>query len=210
MAPIAQIRYARPSARILLRGNPRADAGAGGGGFEEARHRPAGRRRPDLRGRQGLRHAAAAGARGRRHPGAPARRAEETQGPARRRAGQRHRGISQGGGADVDRAGQGAARQEGRLLRRGDREARPAGDRGDRRDRAGGGRRRFPGRSRCAGARPRPGPARSTWVRPLHSIVAMFGPETEEPEVVHFDRRRRRCRATPPTATASWRRRRSR
>jgi glycyl-tRNA synthetase beta chain len=25
------------------------------------------------------------------------------------------------------------------------------------------------------------------WVRPLHSIVAMFGPETEEPEVVAFD-----------------------
>jgi glycyl-tRNA synthetase beta chain len=26
-----------------------------------------------------------------------------------------------------------------------------------------------------------------TWVRPLHSIVATFGPETEEPEVVKFD-----------------------
>lgn len=26
-----------------------------------------------------------------------------------------------------------------------------------------------------------------TWVRPLHSIVCTFGPETEEPEVVHFD-----------------------
>ena len=26
-----------------------------------------------------------------------------------------------------------------------------------------------------------------TWVRPLHSIVATFGPETEEPDVVHFD-----------------------
>lgn len=25
-----------------------------------------------------------------------------------------------------------------------------------------------------------------TWVRPLHSIVCTFGPETEEPEVVHF------------------------
>src|SRR5688572_3598823 len=25
-----------------------------------------------------------------------------------------------------------------------------------------------------------------TWVRPLHSIVATFGPETEEPEVVRF------------------------
>jgi glycyl-tRNA synthetase beta chain len=26
-----------------------------------------------------------------------------------------------------------------------------------------------------------------TWVRPLHSIVATFGPETEEPDIVHFD-----------------------
>src|SRR5581483_2731719 len=25
------------------------------------------------------------------------------------------------------------------------------------------------------------------WVRPLHSIVAMFGPETEEPDIVKFD-----------------------
>ena len=41
-------RNARSPARILLRGNPRAHAGAGGGGFEEARHRPAGRGGPDL------------------------------------------------------------------------------------------------------------------------------------------------------------------
>jgi len=26
-----------------------------------------------------------------------------------------------------------------------------------------------------------------TWVRPLHSIIATFGPETEEPEIVKFD-----------------------
>ena len=25
-----------------------------------------------------------------------------------------------------------------------------------------------------------------SWVRPLHSIIATFGPETEDPEVVHF------------------------
>jgi len=31
------------------------------------------------------------------------------------------------------------------------------------------------------------GTGRLTWVRPLHSIVATFGPETEEPEVVRFD-----------------------
>src|SRR2546421_3449815 len=29
-------------------------------------------------------------------------------------------------------------------------------------------------------------PGALTWVRPLHSIVATFGPETEEPEVVSF------------------------
>ena len=30
-------------------------------------------------------------------------------------------------------------------------------------------------------------PGSLNWVRPLHSIVAMFGPETEEPEIVKFD-----------------------
>jgi glycyl-tRNA synthetase beta chain len=30
------------------------------------------------------------------------------------------------------------------------------------------------------------GSGRLTWVRPLHSIVATFGPETEEPEIVRF------------------------
>jgi glycyl-tRNA synthetase beta chain len=30
------------------------------------------------------------------------------------------------------------------------------------------------------------GSGRLTWVRPLHSIVALFGPETEEPEIVKF------------------------
>jgi glycyl-tRNA synthetase beta chain len=31
------------------------------------------------------------------------------------------------------------------------------------------------------------GEGRLTWVRPLHSIVATFGPETEEPEIVKFE-----------------------
>src|ERR1700757_2899835 len=35
---------ARTPARTVLRGNPRAHAGAGGGGFAEKRDRPAGRR----------------------------------------------------------------------------------------------------------------------------------------------------------------------
>jgi glycyl-tRNA synthetase beta chain len=30
-------------------------------------------------------------------------------------------------------------------------------------------------------------PGAPSWVRPLHSIVAMFGPETEEPDIVSFD-----------------------
>src|SRR4051812_37575595 len=30
-------------------------------------------------------------------------------------------------------------------------------------------------------------PGALTWVRPLHSIVATFGPETEEPEVIKFE-----------------------
>src|SRR5450756_1217794 len=30
------------------------------------------------------------------------------------------------------------------------------------------------------------GSGRLTWVRPLHSIIATFGPETEEPEIVKF------------------------
>jgi glycyl-tRNA synthetase beta chain len=30
-------------------------------------------------------------------------------------------------------------------------------------------------------------PGALTWVRPLHSIIATFGPETEEPEIVRFD-----------------------
>ena len=31
------------------------------------------------------------------------------------------------------------------------------------------------------------GSGRLTWVRPLHSILATFGPETEEPDVVAFN-----------------------
>src|ERR1700733_7118083 len=39
---------ARPPARTVLRGNPRAHAGAGGGGFAQGGDRPAGRRRGGL------------------------------------------------------------------------------------------------------------------------------------------------------------------
>ena len=40
--------------------------------------------------------------------------------------------------------------------------------------------------SRCAGASNRKAPGALNWVRPLHSIVATFGPETEEPDIVPF------------------------
>ena len=48
-------------------------------------------------------------------------------------------------------------------------------------------------------------PGSLEWVRPLHSIVATFGPETEEPDIVRVAMSGIR-RATPPMATASWRR----
>jgi glycyl-tRNA synthetase beta chain len=47
-------------------------------------------------------------------------------------------------------------------------------------------------------------PGSLSWVRPLHSIVATFGPETEEPAVVASRA------ATKPVATVSWRLRPSR
>ena len=79
----------------------------------------------------------------------------------------------------------------------------------------------FRGRNRCAGAPPRPSPARLRWVRPLHAIVCTFGPETEAPEIVpfavdgiragdvtqrpplHGRRRRSRCGALPITPRRS-------
>ena len=47
---------------------------------------------------------------------------------------------------------------------------------------------------------------RLEWVRPLHAIVATFGPETEEPEIVRFRRRWRERRRRRLTAIASLRR----
>ena len=50
------------------------------------------------------------------------------------------------------------------------------------------------------------GSGRLTWVRPLHSIVATFGPETEDPEIVKFTDRRHPCRkhhARPPFSGAA-------
>ena len=125
---------ARPSARTVLRGNSRPHAGARGGRSAQARHRPAGRCRPRLRGRQGVRDAAAARLVGARRAGAAGGYPRGEEGPARRRAGQRHRRVLEGGGACIDKRRQGAAGQEGRFLRRRDREARPRRDRRHRRN----------------------------------------------------------------------------
>src|SRR3984893_6435770 len=56
-------RHARPSARAVLRGNPRPHAGARGRRLEEARHRSAGRGRAPLSGGPGSRRPAAPPAR---------------------------------------------------------------------------------------------------------------------------------------------------
>ena len=86
-----------------------------------------------------LRDAAAAGAGGGGRAGEVAGHERGAQGPARQRAGAGDRRLRQVGGPEVDqgRAGR-QGRQEGRLLRRQDREARPRGE-GDRR-RGGAGR----------------------------------------------------------------------
>ncbi len=65
----------------------------------------------------------------------------------------------------------------------------------------------WPKSMRWGKASAQPGPLR--WVRPLQSIVATFGPETETPDVVPFTVDGSRP-APPPTVTVSWRRRPSR
>ncbi len=130
------------------------------------------------------------------------------EGPARRRARGRDQGLPARGRPGLDRSGQGAARQEGRLLRRGDREARPAGDRGDRRDRARRGA-RLPvaevdalGRAVRQARRARLGAAAAFHRRDLRAGDRGAG-----------GRARSRSTASRPAtrraATASWRRRRS-
>ena len=46
------------------------------------------------------------------------------------------------------------------------------------------------------------GSGRLNWVRPLHSIVCTFGPETEEPEIVRFDMGHGKPRTTSGTMLA--------
>ena len=76
--------------------------------------------------------------------------------------------------------------EEGRLLHRADRKARPrhASTCSPRFCRSSSALSR--GRNRCAGASVRRKSGALSWVRPLHSIVATFGLETEEPDVVKF------------------------
>ena len=78
--------------------------------------------------------------------------------------------------------GKSAAGQEGRLLCRHHREGGTAGTRRLGRDDPGSGAFVSLAEVDALGL----GPARF-WVRPLHSILATFGPETEDPDVVKFD-----------------------
>ncbi len=87
---------ARTPRRTVLGRNPRAHAAQGRRGPQEGRHQCAGRCRPRLRGRQGIRDAAPAGA-DRHGPAGPlARYARGAQGPARRLAAAGHRRLPQG------------------------------------------------------------------------------------------------------------------
>ena len=75
---------------------------------------------------------------------------------------------------------------EGRLLRCADREGRPPGDRGDRARSCRRWRKRFPWPKSMRWGEGSAKAGALNWVRPLHSIVAMFGPETEDPDMVPF------------------------
>ncbi len=118
-------------------------------------------------------------------------------------------GFLRAGRADVDRSSENSARQEGRLLRRGDRQAGPSGDRGDRRHRAG----------RGEGVSLAEGDALGRGLRQVRraqlGAAAAFHRRDVRPgdrgaDVVAFDVGGVSPRATPPTATAFFRRSRSR
>ena len=80
-------------------------------------------------GAQGVCYPASAGAGGAWHSGAPARHQGRKKRPACRRARKRRRRFPESRRLEIDQRSQGAARQERRFLRRGDRQAGPAGDR---------------------------------------------------------------------------------
>ena len=119
---------------------------------------------------QGVRDAAAAGAGGGGRAGEVAGHHRGAEGAARQRAGAGDRRVPQVGGAQVDQGGAGRqGREEGRLLRRKDRQAGPRGQGDRRRGGAGGGGASFPWPKSM-----RWGSGRTTWVRPLHSIVCLL------------------------------------
>ena len=95
-------------------------------------------------------------------------------------------GLSQGHRPRLARRGEDPARsEEGRFLHRADRKARPRHARRARRH-AAGDRPHLPVAEIDALGRTLGKPGALQWVRPLHSIIATFGIETEEPDVVKF------------------------
>ena len=122
--------------------------------------------------------------------GVPARspdQREERKGPRVGAPDKAIEGFLRGAGLDIDRAGDGAAGQEGRCLCRRDREARPPGARGHRRIHARHHARPSPGRSRCAGAEARPMPAASPGCGRCIPSSASSAPRPSDTEVVPFE-----------------------
>ena len=121
--------------------------------------------------------------------GLPARspdQREEKKGPARRRAGEGGRGLPEGAGlASIDQAKVQKDPKGDFYVAVVEKPGR-AGAGGHRRDRAEG-RPLVPVAEVDALGRASAKPGSLTWVRPLHSILCVFGPETEETEVVDFE-----------------------
>ena len=136
--------------------------------------------------------------------GTDRRRSARVRGSAGRKKRSR---VSQGGGVDVAGSGENRARsEEGRFLCCPDRQAGRAGlDVIAASCRRSSARFPWPKSMRWGEARQDRAPA---WVRPLHSIVATFGIDTEEPEVVKFEVDGIEA-GHSPMVIALWRRRRS-
>ncbi len=96
-------------------------------------------------------------------------------------------GFLKGAGLTSHRSGEDRERpEEGRVLRRGDREARPL-DAGRAGGDSAGHRQDLPVAEIHALGRGLRRARLLRWVRPLHSILCTFGPETEDPEIVRFE-----------------------
>ncbi len=152
--------------------------------------------------------------------GVPARQPdvkEEKKGPRSARPSRRIAGFLKAAGLDVDRRSQGAGRQEGRLLRRGDREAGQAGDRGDRRDAARGGaqlsvaevdalgrRHGSPGCARCIPSSP-PSVRKPKSRTSSRSTSTASRPATRRAAIASWRLARSRCAASTTTSPSSKR-----